>query len=214
MSLSDATREKIENYLGQDRVVLFMKGSPRQPMCGFSAKTAGLLDSLLPEYTSVDVLQDPEIREGIKVYANWPTIPQLYIDGELVGGCDIVTAMFNSGELHEHLGMDKPDLTPPEVTITDAAAEQIREAMQGHEGVGLHFMVDAKWQSQFNLGPVQGHEISTEVNGITLLFDAVSCLPGPPGSDVAGDTWRGRRCVRTNRALRCGFSADGPAVCG
>ncbi len=174
MSLSDATREKIENYLGQDRVVLFMKGSPRQPMCGFSAKTAGLLDSLLGEYTSVDVLQDPEIREGIKVYANWPTIPQLYIDGELVGGCDIVTAMFNSGELHEHLGMDKPDLSPPEVTITDAAAEKIREAMQGHEGVGLHFMVDANWQSQFNLGPVQGHEISVEVNGITLLFDVVS----------------------------------------
>ena len=103
MSLSDATREKIENYLDQDRVVLFMKGSPRQPMCGFSAKTAGLLDSLLPEYTSVDVLQDPEIREGIKVYANWPTIPQLYIKGEFVGGCDIVREMFQAGELQELL---------------------------------------------------------------------------------------------------------------
>jgi monothiol glutaredoxin len=174
MSLSDATREKIQNYLQQDRVVLFMKGSPRQPMCGFSAKTAGLLDSLLEQYTSVDVLEDPDIREGIKAYGNWPTIPQLYIDGELVGGCDIVTTMFNSGELHEHLGMDKPDRTPPEVSISDSAAEKIREAMQGHEGVGLHFTVDANWQSQFNLGPVQGHEIRTEANGITLLFDVVS----------------------------------------
>jgi len=174
MALDDATREKIENYLKQDRVVLFMKGTPRQPMCGFSAKTAGLLDSLLGEYTSVDVLQDSDIREGIKVFGNWPTIPQLYIDGELVGGCDIVTQMFNSGELHEHLGMEKPDRSPPEVTITDAAAEKIRAAMQGHEGVGLHFAVDANWQSQFNLAPAQGHEIRTEANGITLLFDLAS----------------------------------------
>ncbi|MDX1459431.1 MAG: Grx4 family monothiol glutaredoxin [Xanthomonadales bacterium] len=174
MSLSEATREKIENYLDQDRVVLFMKGSPQQPMCGFSAKTAGMLDSLLPSYVSVDVLQDPEIREGIKVYGEWPTIPQLYIDRELVGGCDIVTGMYNSGELHEMLGVDKPDRSPPEVTVTDAAAEKIREAMAGHEGLALHFQVDANWQSQFNLAPAQGHEISTEANGITLLFDVAS----------------------------------------
>jgi monothiol glutaredoxin len=174
MSLNDATREKIEQYLKQDRVVLFMKGSPQQPLCGFSAKTVGMLDSLLSGYTSVDVLEDPDIREGIKQYGNWPTIPQLYIDGELVGGCDIVTQMFNSGELHEQLGMDKPDTSPPDVTITEAAAEKIRAAMQGHEGIGLHFSVDASWQSQFNLAPAQGHEISVESNGIKLLFDLAS----------------------------------------
>jgi len=174
MALSDATREKIEQTLKQNRVVLFMKGSPEQPMCGFSAKTAGMLDSLLPDYFSVDVLQDSEIREGIKAFGNWPTLPQLYIDGELVGGCDIVTEMFNSGELHEMLGMPKPDRTPPTVTITDAAAEKIRAAMQGHEGVGLHFSVDPNWQSQFNLGPAQGQEIRVEANGITLLFDVAS----------------------------------------
>jgi monothiol glutaredoxin len=174
MSLNDATREKIEQHLNMDRVVLFMKGNPQAPMCGFSAKTAGLLDSMLSSYRSVDVLQDPEIREGIKTYGNWPTIPQLYIDRELVGGCDIVTAMYNNGELHELLGQEKPDRTPPEVTITDAAAEKIREAMAGHEGVGLHFQVDASWQSQFNLGPAQGHEISVEANGITMLFDLAS----------------------------------------
>ena len=174
MSLNETTRAKIEDYLGQDRVVLFMKGSPQAPMCGFSAKTAGLLDSLLESYATVDVLQDEEIREGIKVYGNWPTIPQLYIDRELVGGCDIVTAMFNSGELHEHLGLDKPDRTPPEITITDAAAGKIREAMAGNEGVALHFHVDNNWQSQFNLAPAQGSEIQVEANGITLLFDLAS----------------------------------------
>jgi len=174
MSLSDTARNKIENALEQNRVVLFMKGSPQAPMCGFSAKTVGLLDSLLSSYEAVDVLQDEEIREGIKVFGDWPTIPQLYIDKELVGGCDIVTAMYNSGELHESLGLEQPDRSPPEVTITDAAAEKIKEAMQGQEGVGLHFAVDAGWQSQFNLGPAQGHEIKAEANGISLLLDVAS----------------------------------------
>ena len=174
MTLNDNTREKIEGLIQQNRVVLFMKGTPQAPMCGFSSKTVGLLDSILSDYTSVDVLQDQDIREGIKVYANWPTIPQLYIDGELVGGCDIVTAMFNSNELHDMLDIEPPDRTPPEVTITDAAAEKIREAMAGHEGIGLHFAVDAGWQSQFNVAPAVGHEIKVETSGITLLFDLAS----------------------------------------
>ena len=174
MTLKDSTREKIENVIQQDRVVLFMKGTPKAPMCGFSSKTVGLLDSILENYKSVDVLEDQEIRDGIKTYGNWPTIPQLYIDGDLVGGCDIVTAMFNSGELHETLGVEAPDRTPPEVTITDAAAEKILEAMEGHEGIGLHFAVDASWQSQFNVAPAEGHEINIETNGITMYFDLAS----------------------------------------
>ena len=174
MTLNDSTRDKIQNLIEQDRVVLFMKGTPQAPMCGFSSKTVGLLDSILNDYSSVDVLEDQDVREGIKVFGNWPTIPQLYIDGELVGGCDIVTAMFNSNELHDMLGVEAPDRTPPEVTVTDAAAAKILEAMTGHEGIGLHFAVDAGWQSQFNLAPAQGHEIKVECNGITLLFDLAS----------------------------------------
>jgi monothiol glutaredoxin len=174
MTLKDSTREKIENVIQQNRVVLFMKGTPKAPMCGFSSKTVGLLDSILENYESVDVLEDQEIRDGIKAYGNWPTIPQLYIDGDLVGGCDIVTAMFNSGELHETMGVEAPDRTPPEVTITDAAAEKILEAMEGHEGIGLHFAVDASWQSQFNVAPAEGHEIKIETNGITMYFDLAS----------------------------------------
>ena len=174
MSLSDSTREQIENIIQKDRVVLFMKGTPQAPMCGFSSKTVGLLDSILSDYASVDVLEDQAIREGIKVFGNWPTIPQLYIDGELVGGCDIVSAMFNSCELHDMLGVEAPDRTPPEVTITDAAAEKIREAMAGHEGIGLHFGIDANWQSTFNVAPAEGHEVKVEANGITFLFDLAS----------------------------------------
>ena len=174
MTLSDSTREKIDSLVQENRVVLFMKGTPKSPMCGFSSKTVGLLDSVLDDYKSVDVLEDQDIRDGIKVYGNWPTIPQLYIDGELVGGCDIITAMFNSSELHDMLGVERPDRTPPEVTITDAAAGKILEAMAGHEDIGLHFSVDASWQSQFNVAPAEGHEIKIEANGITMLFDLAS----------------------------------------
>ena len=99
MSLSDATHQRIASLVISDRVVLIMKGTPAQPQCGFSAKVVGVLSQLGTTYTSYDVLQDAEIREGIKAYASWPTIPQLYIDGKFVGGCDIVTEMYGSGEL-------------------------------------------------------------------------------------------------------------------
>ncbi len=171
MSLSDSVKTKIDNYVNGNKVVLFMKGTPQQPQCGFSAKITAALDSVLPDYSSINVLDDAEIREGIKVYGNWPTIPQLYIDGELVGGCDIVLSMLNSGELHECLDLEPPDRTPPEITVTDKAAAQIKESMQGHEGIALHFQIDANWNSQFNLAPAEGNEISTESNGILILMD-------------------------------------------
>lgn len=174
MSLSEQTRSKIEQQIASDRVVLYMKGTPQQPQCGFSAKTAGILDSLLPGYASFDVLADEQVRQGIKVYSDWPTIPQLYVDGELIGGCDIVTDMYNSGELHQVLGLEAPDRTPPEITITDLAAEKIKAGMQDHAGLGLHMSIDANWQPQFGLQPAQGNEISATSNGITLLFDLQS----------------------------------------
>ena len=171
MDISEAVKSKIEEYLQGDRVVLFMKGTRQQPMCGFSARTVAALDSVLPDYATVNVLDDPDIREGIKVYGNWPTIPQLYIEGELMGGCDIVLNMLNTGELHAHLGLAAPDRTPPEITVTPAAAEKIREAMDGHEGMALHFQVDANWDAQFNLGPAQGGEIVSESNGVKVMMD-------------------------------------------
>ena len=171
MDMNDAVKNKIEDYVKGNKVVLFMKGTPQQPMCGFSAKTVAALDSLVPDYVAVNVLDDSDIREGIKVYGNWPTIPQLYIDGELVGGCDIILNMLNSGELHQCLGLQEPDRTAPEITITTVASEKILEAMQGHEGIALHFQVDANWDAQFNLAPPQGHEIASESNGIQVLMD-------------------------------------------
>ncbi len=104
MSLDPQTRERITGIVGSDRVVLFMKGERRVPQCGFSAQVIQILDQIGPEYTTVDVLSDPEIRQGIKEFSAWPTIPQLYVAGEFVGGCDIVREMYSSGELREVLG--------------------------------------------------------------------------------------------------------------
>ncbi len=171
MSLDNTTRETIENHLQQNKVVLFMKGTPEQPMCGFSAQTIGLLNQLLPQYHTINVLADEAIREGIKVYGDWPTIPQLYISGELIGGCDIITGMFNSGELHEMLGQAKPDRTPPEIQITDLAVKNISEAMSGHSDLALHFSIDNGWQARFQLGPAEGHEIEVKANGMVILMD-------------------------------------------
>ena len=97
-------KEKIEGILTQHKVVLFMKGSPQFPMCGFSARAVGILSELGTEFHSIDVMADPEIRQGIKDYGNWPTIPQLYIGKELVGGSDIMMEMYESGELKQMLG--------------------------------------------------------------------------------------------------------------
>ena len=175
MSLSPDLRARIERTLHGNRVVLFMKGDPQSPRCGFSAKAVGILDALAPGYASVDVLADAEIREGIKEYGQWPTIPQLYVDGELVGGSDIIEQMLNSGELHEVLGIPAPDRTPPTLHISPAAATAIARAMaDGEPGIGLHLAVDPRFAAQFQLKPVSGQEIVAEVNGIRIHLDLAS----------------------------------------
>ena len=93
------TQAKIKDTVTSNPVVLYMKGSPKFPQCGFSNLATQILDACEAKYVAIDVLQDQEIREGIKQYANWPTIPQLYVKGEFVGGADIIRAMYDSGEL-------------------------------------------------------------------------------------------------------------------
>ena len=96
-----STQERISEIVNGNDVVLFMKGSPLFPQCGFSSKAVAILDHLGVEFTGVDVLQDMEIRQGIKAYSDWPTIPQLYVKGEFVGGSDIMMEMFEAGELQQ-----------------------------------------------------------------------------------------------------------------
>ena len=99
----DATQEAIRKAVTENDVVLFMKGTPTFPQCGFSSVAARVLDHVGVEYAAVNVLEDHAVREGIKVYSDWPTIPQLYVKGEFVGGCDIIKEMFEAGELQQLL---------------------------------------------------------------------------------------------------------------
>jgi monothiol glutaredoxin len=107
---NDEIRGFIENAIKENRVMLFMKGTPQQPACGFSLRASGALNALGVKYAALDILPDPRIREELSAISGWPTIPQLFVDGELIGGSDIVMEMFESGELAETLGVEQPDL--------------------------------------------------------------------------------------------------------
>jgi monothiol glutaredoxin len=127
--VSNPIREEIQKAISEHDVILFMKGVPERPMCGFSARTVAALDSLGASYAAVDILPDPRIRQELSAISNWPTIPQLFVNGELVGGCDIVSEMYETGELAETLGVQPPADAPvqaPVATEPGAPPLQIR----------------------------------------------------------------------------------------
>jgi monothiol glutaredoxin len=107
---NDEIKSFIENAIKENRVMLFMNGTPQQPACGFSMRASGALNTLGVKYAALDILPDPRIREELSAVSGWPTIPQLFVDGELVGGSDIVMEMFESGELAELLNVEQPEL--------------------------------------------------------------------------------------------------------
>ena len=106
---NDEIRSFIENAIKENKVMLFMKGTPQQPACGFSMRASGVLNELGVQYAALDILPDPRIREELSAVSGWPTIPQLFVNGELIGGSDIVLEMYESGELAELLGVEQPE---------------------------------------------------------------------------------------------------------
>ncbi|MDB6163188.1 MAG: grxD [Xanthomonadaceae bacterium] len=175
MPIDDVLRERIASLLGHDPIVLFMKGSPRAPQCGFSARTVAILDDLGVDYAHVDVLADAAMREGIKLYSDWPTIPQLYIGGQLLGGSDIVEQMLRSGELHAALGLPAPDRTPPSITITPAAVTMLRSTLHdAGNGHAVNVTVDARFATRLQLGPADDTAIALDVDGLRVQFDPAS----------------------------------------
>ena len=109
----------IQEAIAENDVLLFMKGTPDAPRCGFSARTVAALESLGAPFAAVDILPDPRIRQELSAISNWPTIPQLFVRGELIGGCDIVTEMYESGELAEAIGVEQPaEAAEPEAPLT------------------------------------------------------------------------------------------------
>ena len=171
MSVTNDARNRIESAISENPVVLYMKGTRSQPQCGFSATVVGILDNLLPDYATVNVLEDPEVREGIKAFSEWPTIPQLYINKEFLGGCDVIQQMYNSGQLHEALGLDAVSRDIPNITISDSAADMIKQTVAQHPGASVHLKISPTWQHEFSLAPAKGHEVVANSNNIDIHFD-------------------------------------------
>lgn len=168
--MDQATRERIQSVIEQNEIVLFMKGTQATPQCGFSARVVGILDSLGPKYETVNVLADASIREGIKEFSDWPTIPQLYIKGEFIGGCDIVTELYDSGELEEKLGVELPPVAAPDIRLSEKAASAFRDALQGDtEFVRLE--ISPRFEHALSVGPRQGKDVAVEAGGLTILLD-------------------------------------------
>lgn len=166
------TLQRIEALTKSDAVVLFMKGTRAQPQCGFSATVVGILDQYVPEYTTVNVLADPEVREGVKAFSDWPTIPQLYVGGEFVGGCDIVRQLDDEGELLSTLGDAAKPPVPPTLHISEAAVAIFQEAMKEAEGdEQLRLVVSPTFQHELALDLPRPSDLRVEASGLTVLVD-------------------------------------------
>src|SRR5438309_7142330 len=175
MSLDPAVRTKIDQLVGSDSVVLFMKGTRSFPQCGFSASVVNILNTLVPKYTTVNILSDPDVRGGMKEYSDWPTFPQLFIKGEFVGGADIVRQMHETGELEKKLGDLVAPAKAPSVTVTPRAATELSAALkEGSPGDVIHLTITPSWEHQLDLGPKESAHVSVETNGITVQLDRAS----------------------------------------
>ena len=185
MPLTEAQRADFSRLVNAHPIVLFMKGNPRVPACGFSATVVGILDKIVPKFHSVDILQAPHVREGMKEFSNWPTFPQLYVRGEFVGGCDIVKELYASGELKTLLGdlgaggvqaggaaaegaagetaLDEG--APPALSIaaTPAAVRALGEALAGAEPEVLRLEIDGSFTPDLHVGPEQPSDVAVDL---------------------------------------------------
>ena len=175
MALDPALKKKIDELVSSDNVVLFMKGSRSFPQCGFSASVVNILNTLVPKYTTVNILSDADIRGGMKEYSDWPTFPQLFIKGEFVGGADIVRQMHESGDLTKKLGDLVAAPKTPAVTVTARAASELSAALKdGSPGDVIHLTITPGWEHQLDIGPKEGTHLTIETAGVTVQVDRAS----------------------------------------
>lgn len=171
--MNDSARDRIQKTIDQAPIVLFMKGTRQAPQCGFSAQVVQVLETLGADYATVNVLGDPEVREGIKAYSNWPTIPQLYVRGEFIGGCDIVRELYATGELEQKLGVTAKPITPPRIRVSERAANAFRDALESPDDF-VRLEVSAAYEHGLSLGPKQPGDIEVTAGGLTLLVSRPS----------------------------------------
>jgi monothiol glutaredoxin len=185
MALTETVRQQLNELVNAHPVVLFMKGNRQFPQCGFSAQVVQILNGLVPKYQTVNVLADPAIREGIKEFSQWPTIPQLYVRGQFVGGCDIVKDLHASGELRQVLAVAQ-DPAPaasapapaaagklPSIRVSDAAARAFRGAAEdGAEQLRLE--ISAEFAYDLYFAPPSAGDVEVVANGIAVRLDPAS----------------------------------------
>jgi monothiol glutaredoxin len=164
--MTPAVRESITQAIQSHPVVLYMKGTRGAPQCGFSARVVEVLDTLLEDYVTVNVLTDAGLRDGIKEFSSWPTIPQLFVRGEFVGGSDIVNALHESGELAEKLA-DLVSVRVPKVTLSAAAAAELTAALEGpNECIRLD--VSPTFEHDLAVGVPDPRDVIVEAGGVRV----------------------------------------------
>jgi monothiol glutaredoxin len=171
--MRESLRTKIQTMVDSDRVVLFMKGTAAAPQCGFSATVVSMLRDTGVPFSTFDVLADPELREGIKVFADWPTIPQLYIGGEFQGGCDIVREMHASGDLHKKLGAARPQAVTPALHLSAAAAAAITAAAEEGQTT-LRLSCDANFRHELYFDQGTANDVTVRIGGVSFCIDPAS----------------------------------------
>jgi monothiol glutaredoxin len=200
---------QIAELVKSDKVVLFMKGNKHFPQCGFSAKVIGMLSELIPSFKTVNVLSDPAIREGVKAFSKWPTIPQLYVDGEFVGGCDIITEMYEAGELQTLLGVkDTAEVKVPTITLSESAAKAFKDAAESADD-HPRLQISAQFQYELFLDQKQAGDVEVSAGGLTVLLDKASAKRADGTTiDFVGGTSGGFKIENPNepakvRSLTC-----------
>jgi monothiol glutaredoxin len=171
--MEESVKKQIALLVSKNDVLLFMKGTRHFPQCGFSSQVVGILNELGPEYETVNILAEAELRDAMKEYSSWPTFPQLYVKGSFVGGCDIVREMHASGELRALLGASPPK--PPKIAVTEAAARAFREALSDAGDDVLRLEVTPEFQYDLHVAPKEASDVEVQpLAGLTLFVQAAS----------------------------------------
>jgi len=181
--MNASTKSQIDTLVQGSPVVLFMKGSRHFPQCGFSATVVEILGQYVPKFETVNVLSSPELRDGIKEYSSWPTIPQLYVNGKFVGGCDIVKEMHASGELAQLFGVKQEAPKAPSITLSAAARDAILAASKEAGGDPLRLEIGPRFQYDLFFDGEKPGDLVVRTDGVTMLFDAASA-PRADGTHI------------------------------
>lgn len=197
--MRNEVRARIDALIKDNFVMLFIKGTRDRPQCGFSKQVVEALNHFTNDYTTFDVLSDPEMREGIKEYAQWPTIPQLFVDGEFIGGCDIVLEMLEKNELPRILQLKKASAAPKFHVSETALAAFVNAQKEGNSDELIRIVVSADYEHSLSFDQKSDDDFLVELGGLKLIIDAYSATRA-----------NGLNIDFINDKLDSGFSFDNP----